>query len=261
MKEVIEDVQSRPDARAIAIDTAGVCGLKHPFTLMTSATAHQPIIAELTMSATVPAAVKGTHMSRYVEAAATVSHLAGDGIAKLAHEVHRRLMSPDVRTRANFTFVLQRYAPVTGAAGWIDYQGALDCTLVAGVTTITTTVHVPVTTLCPCSKTISDYGAHNQRGVITIAARHDGGVHLEELVAIAESCGSCQVYPVLKRPDERYVTMKAYDTPMFVEDIVRSVVEKLRNDARIAEADIAVVNDESIHNHKAFAGTRYVRSL
>ena len=260
MKEVIEDVQSRPDTRAIALDAAGVRGLKHPFTLVTSATASQPVVAELAMSAAAAAEAQGTHTSRCVASAATVTRLAADGNVELAREVHRRLFSPNVDVEARFTFILLRHAPVTGAPGWIDYRGALACNLNAGIATVTTSVHVPVTTLCPCSKAISAYGAHNQRGVISIAARHDGGVHLEELVAIAESCGSSPVYAVLKRPDERAVTMQAYDTPMFVEDIVRCVVEKLRADARIASADIAVVNDESIHNHQAFAETRYIKN-
>ncbi len=116
-----------------------------------------------------------------------------------------------------------------------------------------------MTTLCPCSKAISDYGAHNQRGIISIAADHDGSVHLDELVAVAESCGSSPVYSILKRPDERAVTMQAYDTPVFVEDIVRSVAEQLRLDGRISAAHIQAVNDESIHNHQAFAELRISR--
>lgn len=254
MKHVIEDVQGRPDDRNLPIERAGVMGVKHPFTLATGASGVQPIIAELALSCHVPAIVKGTHMSRFVEVARDhVGPLSSDGIVTLAREVQKRLQTEDVHVSATFPFLLMREAPVTKARGYVDYRGALACTIGAAGVQVTSTVHVPVTSLCPCSKAISDYGAHNQRGIITLEVRHSEPIALEELVAVAEGSGSCPVYSVLKRPDERAVTMLAYETPMFVEDMVRNAAGSLRGDARIVSGRIRAVNDESIHNHQAFA--------
>ena len=254
MKDVIEDVQGRPDGRDIALDAAGIKGLTHPFKLDTGASGAQPVLARLAMSCALPASVKGTHMSRFIEAAGALeTPLSPSSIVTLARDVQKRLAADKVSVEAAFTFVLAREAPATKARGFVDYRGALACTVSGGETRVATRVEVPVTSLCPCSKAISDYGAHNQRGVITIEATHDGTVSIEELVAIAESSGSSPVYSILKRPDERLVTMRAYETPMFVEDMVRAVAVRLRGDARVRSGTIAAVNDESIHNHQAFA--------
>lgn len=254
MKHSIEDVQGRPDERNLDIERAGVMGVKHPFTLETGASGRQPVLAELAMGCFVPAAVKGTHMSRFVEAAREhEAGLSAEGIVTLARDVQKRLQTDDVTVSATFTFVLAREAPVTRARGFVDYRGELRCRTTRDAHEVTTTVHVPVTSLCPCSKAISDYGAHNQRGIITIAVRHSKPIAIEELVAIAEGSGSCPVYSVLKRPDERAVTMRAYENPMFVEDMVRNVAASLRGDTRIASGKVTAVNDESIHNHQAYA--------
>jgi GTP cyclohydrolase FolE2 len=254
MKDVFEDVQGRPDARAVALDAAGVRGLTHPFKLDTGAAGVQPVLARLAMSCALPGNVKGTHMSRFVEAAGALeTPLSAAAMVLLARDVRKRLDAEKVSVEAEFRFVLAREAPVTGARGFVDYRGALSCALDGGDVITTTRVEVPVTSLCPCSKAISDYGAHNQRGVITIQATHDGAVTIEELVELAEASGSSPVYSILKRPDERLVTMRAYETPMFVEDMVRAVAVRLRDDSRVRRARISAVNDESIHNHQAFA--------
>ena len=254
MKDVFEDVQGRPDAREIALDAAGIKGLTHPFKLETGPSGVQPVLARLAMSCALPAHVKGTHMSRFVEASGALeTPLSPSSIATLARDVQRRLAAESVSVEAEFTFVLAREAPATQARGFVDYRGSLACSLTRDDTRVTTRVEVPVTSLCPCSKAISDYGAHNQRGVITIAVAHDGRLTIEELVAVAESSGSSPVYSLLKRPDERLVTMRAYETPMFVEDMVRAVAVRLRDDQRVRSGTIAAVNDESIHNHQAFA--------
>ncbi len=254
MKDVFEDVQGRPDAREIALDAAGIKGLTHPFKLETGAAGVQPVLARMAMSCALPAQVKGTHMSRFVEAAGALeTPLSPTSIVTLARDVQKRLAAERVSVEAAFTFVLAREAPATKARGFVDYRGALSCTLSDGGASVTTRVEVPVTSLCPCSKAISDYGAHNQRGIITIDATHDGTVTIEELVVLAESSGSSPVYSILKRPDERLVTMRAYETPMFVEDMVRAVAVRLRADARVRSGTISAVNDESIHNHQAFA--------
>lgn len=254
MKHLIEDVQGRPDERNLVVERAGVCGLKHPFTLETGSAGGQPVLAELALSCLVPAAVKGTHMSRFVEAARDMDGiLSAAGIVELARDVQKRLQSEDVTVTAAFPFLLMREAPVTRAQGYVDYRGELTCQITKGAPYVTSTVHVAVTSLCPCSKAISDYGAHNQRGIITISVRHSEPLPLEELVAVAEGSGSCPVYSVLKRPDERAVTMRAYETPMFVEDMVRNVAASLASDKRILGGTVKAVNEESIHNHQAFA--------
>lgn len=253
MKDVFEDVQGRPDVREIALDAAGIKGLTHPFKVDTGSGV-QPVLARLAMSCALPAHVKGTHMSRFIEAAGALeAPLSHTSIVALARDVAKRLDAPKVSVEAKFTFVLAREAPATRARGFVDYKGALSCVLDGATERVVTRVEVPVTSLCPCSKAISDYGAHNQRGIITIAAVHSGHVTIEELVDIAESCGSSPIYALLKRPDERLVTMRAYETPMFVEDMVRAVAMKLRETGKIVSASISAVNDESIHNHQAFA--------
>lgn len=254
MKDVFEDVQGRPDVRDIALDAAGIRGLTHPFQVATGKAPAQAILAKLSMSCALAADVKGTHMSRFIEAAgALTGPLSAQGITTLARDVQQRLSATDVSVEASFTFVLARKAPATKARGWVDYSGALACTLTGKDARITTRVAVPVTSLCPCSKAISDYGAHNQRGIITIEATHDGSVTIEELVELAEASGSSPIYSILKRPDERAVTMRAYETPMFVEDMVRAVAVRMRHDKRVSGGLISAVNDESIHNHQAFA--------
>ncbi len=258
MKDVFEDVQGRPDAREIALDAAGVKGLAHPFKLDTGPSGLQPVLARLAMSCALPASVKGTHMSRFIEAAGALeAPLSPSSMVLLARDVQKRLAADKVSVEAGFTFVLPREAPATKARGFVDYRGAFACVLSARATRITSRVEVPVTSLCPCSKAISDYGAHNQRGIITIEVVHDGSVALEELVTLAESSGSSPVYSILKRPDERLVTMRAYETPMFVEDMVRAVAVRLRDDRRVTSANVSAVNDESIHNHQAFAELRF----
>lgn len=258
MKELFEDVQGRPDAREIALDAAGVKGLTHPFKLETGPSGVQPVLARLAMSCALPANVKGTHMSRFIEAAGALeAPLAPASIMALARDVQKRLESTSVSVEAAFTFVLAREAPATKARGFVDYRGALACAIDGAETRVRSRVEVPVTSLCPCSKAISDYGAHNQRGTITIDVVHDGEVSLEELVLLAESSGSSPVYSILKRPDERAVTMRAYETPMFVEDMVRAVALRLRSDQRVRSGLVAAVNDESIHNHQAFAELRF----
>ncbi len=257
----LEDVQGRPDTRGIALDQVGVRGLRHPVVVWDREHAKQDTVAEIGMSVDLPAHVKGTHLSRFLE---VLGEHAGEitmrTIPTMLAAVRDRLHAGRARIEVRFPYFLDRAAPITGARALMDY----DCQFVgegdATETSFTLTVRVPVTSVCPCSKAISDYGAHNQRGIITISVRtrdDDCGephlVWIEELIAIAESAASAPVYPLLKRPDERYVTMLAYDNPVFVEDMVRAVASALRADPRISWFRVEAVNDESIHNHAAFA--------
>lgn len=256
----LEDVQGRPDTRGIAIDEVGVCGLRYPIVVWDQAHAKQDTIAEISLAVALPAGVKGTHMSRFLEILNEHSgELTQRTLPDLLHQVHKRLNTEDARITVAFPYFLPRSAPVTGATALMDYACQFHARLTTGGLQFTLQIAVPVTSVCPCSKAISDYGAHNQRGTITIAVtplQRDGHLQLiwiEELISLAEGVASSPVYPLLKRADERHVTMSGYDNPVFVEDMVREVARHLRADERVAAFTVEAVNDESIHNHAAFA--------
>ena len=263
----LEDVQGRPDERGIDINQAGVRDLRYPITVLDRARGEQQTVASLSMSVGLPYRFKGTHMSRFIEA---IEEYRGEitmrTLPAILRELRGRLDAESARVEARFPYFLEREAPVSGRKALMDYDcfflgesSGPDEDFVLGV-------RVPVTSLCPCSKAISDYGAHNQRGYVSIEIRPrrktgEGPelVWIEELVEVAERSGSAPVYPLLKRPDERHVTMQAYDNPVFVEDIVRNVAEELRSDARISWFRVQTVNQESIHNHNAFAEIEWTR--
>ncbi len=264
---LLEDVQGRSDERGIDIDQAGVRDLRYPITVLDRARGEQHTIASLSMSVGLPYRFKGTHMSRFVE---TLEEHRGEvtmrTLPTILRDLRERLDAEIARIEAKFPYFLEREAPVSGGKALMDY----DCFFLGASRGLEEDfllgVRVPVTSLCPCSKAISDYGAHNQRGYVTIEVRPmrtaEGGpelVWIEELVEVAERSGSSPVYPLLKRPDERHVTMQAYDNPVFVEDIVRNVAEELRGDGRISWFRVEAVNQESIHNHNAFAEIEWSR--
>lgn len=257
---VLEDVQSRTDTRGIAIDEVGICGLRYPIAVWDRAHAKQDTIAEISLAVALPAEVKGTHMSRFLEILDEhCGELTQRTLPDLLRQIHRRLDTDDAQITVAFPYFLPRSAPVTVATALMDYACQFHARLTATGLQFTLQVSVPVTSVCPCSKAISDYGAHNQRGTVTIAVtpqQREGEVELiwiEELIALAEAAASSPVYPLLKRADERHVTMAGYDNPVFVEDMVREVARHLREDERIAAFTVEALNDESIHNHAAFA--------
>jgi GTP cyclohydrolase I len=257
---VLEDVQGRPDTRGIAIDEVGICGLRYPIAVWDQAHAKQDTIAEISLAVALPAEVKGTHMSRFLEVLDEHSgELTQRTIPGLLRQIHQRLDTDDAQITITFPYFLPRSAPVTGATALMDYACQFRARLTPEALQFTLQVAVPVTSVCPCSKAISDYGAHNQRGTITIAVtprQLDGDLELiwiEELITLAENAASSPVYPLLKRADERHVTMAGYDKPVFVEDMVRDVAAALYEDDRVAAFTVESVNDESIHNHAAFA--------
>jgi len=255
------DVQSMADERQLSIDQVGVNDLKYPIIVLDRQSVQQHTIARLSMSVGLPHHLKGTHMSRFVE----IMHeqrgeLTMRTMPKILQRVKERLGAETARLEARFPYFLERCAPVTGAQALMDYECSFTGNLDGGEMDFVLGTQVPVTSLCPCSKAISDYGAHNQRGVIEIAVRsvptsagEPSLIWIEELVEIAERSASAPVYPLLKRPDERHVTMQAFDNPVFVEDMVRNVALQLRSDARVAWCRVRATNDESIHNHSAFA--------
>ncbi|MGW4126972.1 GTP cyclohydrolase FolE2 [Amycolatopsis japonica] len=260
----LEDVQGRPDTRGIALDEAGVSDLRYPITLADRDGAKQESIGQFKMSVAVPAEAKGTHMSRFVEI--LHEHATDISVVTLPvilDAICQRLATEHAHLQIRATYFRERSAPVSHARSLVGYDAVWSATVNGASTQLELEVQVPVTSVCPCSKAISDYGAHNQRGHITIRARQAGSVSIlwiEDLVDIAENSASAPVYPLLKRPDERYVTMQAYDNPVFVEDMVRNVATQLHDDPRVAAFYVHASNDESIHDHAAFASVTWPRT-
>jgi len=257
---MLEDVQGRPDDRQLPIGEVGISGLRYPVTAWDRENGSQATVAEVSMSVDLRADVKGAHLSRFVEVLEDSDvTLSPQAIPVILGNLQQRLAARRAGFSADFPFFIRRSAPVTGVTARMDYQCRLSGRSDGSGTVTTVGVRVPVTSVCPCSKAISDYGAHNQRGYITLRVRPrdegDGPVTVwaEDLIEIAEASASSPVFPLLKRPDERYVTMQAHDHPVFVEDMVRAAAGALSDDDRMTWFSVEAVNDESIHNHAAFA--------
>ena len=254
----LPDVQSRPDAREIAIDRVGIRGLRYPMQFADGASAPQPTVASFNVYVALPPEHKGTHMSRLV---AVIDEMREPvtlaGMSALLDTMLRRLDADGGRIEIDFPWFMRKTAPVSGVPSMMDYEVKLSADHSAGKRTISATVVVPVMSLCPSSKAISDYGAHNQRShlTLTVRLRVGGGapVSLAELVAVAEDAASCELYGLLKRADEKYVTERAYDRPRFVEDLVRGIAARMVDDERFEAFSVAAENFESIHNHSAYA--------
>ena len=263
----IEDVQARGDTRGIKLDAAGVAGVRYPAMAIDPQGVARPTVVDLEMSVAVPAESKGTHMSRFLQILRENEQPLGPtSVVDTLRTVQERLESAEARVVMDFTMFLEREAPVSKAKGMAD----VDCGFVANIDgeeiDLVQKVAVTVTSLCPCSKEISEYGAHNQRGTLTVEIRtrkDDHGVPVTvptgEIIDAAEESASCRIYPVLKRPDERWVTMEAYENPVFVEDMVRGVASRLIQDERITWFKVHARNFESIHGHDAFASTTWSR--
>jgi GTP cyclohydrolase FolE2 len=249
----LPDMQSMPDHRALAIDRVGIRGLRHPVRVACGGEA-LATVATLEMSVALPPEVKGTHMSRFLEVLqAHTTPLATGSLAGLLRTMLERLDARAGSLSIRFPYFVTKRAPVSGVESLMDYDVCLRADGTAEAPGLGLEVQVPVTSLCPCSKEISEYGAHNQRSVITIDARLAGPLDPEDLIAMAERAASCELYGLLKRPDEKYVTERAYDNPKFVEDLVRDVAMQLDRDPRILAYRVASENFESIHNHSAYA--------
>lgn len=257
----IEDVQSRPDNRGIALHEVGVSRVRVPMEVLDRQHGKQGTVAQVTMAVDLAADVKGTHLSRFIQGLRDHQDaLTLFSLSELTTDLRRRLTARRVRVRAEFPYFIPKAAPVSGEVGNLDVDCGFELIDEDGILQHWLEVTVPITTVCPCSRDISDYGAHNQRGRVTMRVRcaNDEAelpalVWIEELVEVAEAAASSPVYPVVKRPDERHITMAAYDKPQFVEDVTRDVAVALAVDPRIASYEIFVENDESIHAHNAFA--------
>lgn len=263
------DVQSYEDDRNIPIDQVGVSDLRYPITVMDpkGKGGKQNTVANLSMTVSLPHHFKGTHMSRFIE---VLNDHRGEvtmrTLPDILHALKKQLEAEAARIEVTFPYFLEKVAPESKAVGLMEYE----CSFVGESNGVgddfVFSVKVPVTSLCPCSKEISARGAHNQRGYVTIEARSccgDDGIPeiiwIEELIDLAESSASAPVFALLKRADEKAVTEMAYDNPVFVEDIVRGVAQKMMADQRVDWFRVNVVNHESIHNHSAFAKLEWQR--
>jgi GTP cyclohydrolase I len=250
----LKDTQNEPDHRNIAIDRVGVKNLRYPMRIRDKAHAEQHTIASVALTVDLPERFKGTHMSRFVEALnACGSELHIDRVRGLLEMLTERLHAECAHVDFAFPYFMEKAAPVSGIKGLIDYNVRFNATLKQGVFDFVTTVIVPVATLCPCSKSISERGAHNQRGEVTFAVRSTQPVWLEDLIQLVEQSASCELYSVLKRPDEKAVTERAYDNPVFVEDLVRNIAVRANREESIVWYKVEAENFESIHNHNAYA--------
>lgn len=253
----IADVQSNPDLRNMPINQVGIKDLRFPIAI-TSAEGTQHTVGRLSMTVFLPADQKGTHMSRFVALMEQQSEPLSFGRLKtLTEEMVQLLDSHAGKISVSFPFFRQKSAPVSGIKSLLDYDVTLSGEIKEGAYSCTLKVLTPVTSLCPCSKEISQYGAHNQRSHVTVTLTCCDEVGIEEIIDCVEKQASCQLYGLLKRPDEKFVTEQAYENPKFVEDMVRDVAVALRGDARIRAFVVESENFESIHNHSAYAYIAY----
>jgi GTP cyclohydrolase I len=258
----LADVQAEAPAIPLLLDEAGVSDLRYPITVRLADGSAHPTVATTSFAASVPVDTRGVHMSRFVETLHYWrSRIAVDTLPGLLSDLAQRVDAQTVVARIEFPLFLERLGPVSGGGAFVAYDCALEGRLHSGAHSLSLTVRVPITSLCPCSREISDYGAHNQRGSIEVSAKFNSDVgrslDLTELIAATEAAGSAPIYTLLKRPDERYVTMQAYENPAFVEDITRAVAATLQPDTRIREGRVCVVNEESIHSHNAYAAIKW----
>ncbi len=254
MPENLPDIQATPDLRAIPIDRVGVRGVKHPITVREKGGAAQRTVGIFTLTVDLPHHYKGTHMSRFIE---VLGERGGDVSAAtlptILEELRGRLHAENAHLEVRFTYFLEKAAPVTGRKGMMGYECGFAAQGGDAEDDMALLLTVPVTTLCPCSKEISASGAHNQRGYVRVRVQPEGWLWLEDAIAMIEGAASAPLYPVLKRPDEKYVTELAYANPRFVEDLVREVALAFDAHPNVKGYEIEVENHESIHDHNAYA--------
>jgi GTP cyclohydrolase I len=253
---IMPDVQGSGDLRRVAIDKVGVKNVTYPIRLLRPPSAgggEQTTVATIDMYVSLPHEKKGTHMSRFMEVLNSYDQAFSPAdIPAITRTIRDRLGAADAHFSASFTYFIKKFAPVTGQPSLMDYQASFTCA--AGATDdFILGVKAPATSLCPCSKEISQYGAHNQRCLVEARVRFNGQLWIEDLVTTLEKSASMELFGVLKRPDEKFVTERAYENPKFVEDIVRDLAVALNNDSRIVWYNIASTNYESIHSHDAYA--------
>ena len=261
----LEDVQGSADSRNIPLDKVGVTGLRYPIVVCDRDGAKQETVGDITMAVALAAEVKGAHLSRFIEVLHEhATEISAATLPAIADSLRQRLAAPQASLRVRALYFRERQTPVSGARALMGYEATWFARVGGTGTQVELGARVPVTSVCPCSKAISDYGAHNQRGHITIHAQPDDGeedswqtLWIEDLIDLAERSASAPVFPLLKRPDERHITMQAFDNPVFVEDMARNVAERLRDDPHLSAFGVHAENDESIHDHAAFAAIEW----
>jgi len=250
----IPDVQNSADTRHIAINKVGIKSIRHPIKVQDKSTGVQHTIAVFNMYVGLPHNFKGTHMSRFVEILNSHEReISVENFPTMLRDMVVKLEAETGHIEMNFPYFINKTAPVSGVQSLMDYDVTFIGDICHGEIVTSTKVVVPVTSLCPCSKKISEYGAHNQRSHVTVTARTNDFMWIEEIVQLVEQEASCELYGLLKRPDEKYVTERAYDNPKFVEDMVRDVAARLNAEGRIDAYVVESENFESIHNHSAYA--------
>lgn len=249
----MKDVQNHKDDRNMDIDQVGVKGIRYPVTVLDKDMGRQQTVAEINMYVNLPRYYKGTHMSRFVEILNEHSRrISLQNFSEILEEMKERLNAESAHMEITFPYFVEKKAPVSGAEGLLEYRCTYKGSLNSG-SDLVIIIRVPMSTLCPCSKEISDFGAHNQRGEVRLQVRFKKFVWIEDLIKLVEESASSEVYSVLKREDEKFVTEKAYNNPMFVEDVVRDIAVKLDSDPNITWFAVESENLESIHNHNAYA--------
>ena len=252
--ELIEDTQNSPDHRHLDIDKVGIKAIKHPILVKDKSGLIQHTNAIFSMYVHLPHNFKGTHMSRFVEILnENEREISVESFEEILKEMLERLESKSGYLEMQFTYFVNKKAPVSRVESLMDYDVSFVGEMIDGKVVNTTKVIVPVTSLCPCSKKISKYGAHNQRAHVTLTLETKGFIWIEDIIELVEKQASCELYGILKRPDEKYVTEKAYENPKFVEDIVRDIATDLKANNKVSKYTIESENFESIHNHSAYA--------
>ncbi|HSI42749.1 MAG TPA: GTP cyclohydrolase FolE2 [Methylotenera sp.] len=250
----IEDVQNTVDTRHLAIDKVGIKAIRHPVIVKDKTGGEQHTVAMFNMYVHLPQQFKGTHMSRFVEILNMNEHaISVESFETILHEMVKRLEAESGHIEMTFPYFVNKSAPISGVKSLLDYEVTFIGEIHNGKIDITVKVLVPVTSLCPCSKKISAYGAHNQRSHVTVTALINDFIWIEDIIDLVEKQASCELYGLLKRPDEKFVTERAYDNPKFVEDMVRDVAAQLNAEKRIVAYVVESENFESIHNHSAYA--------
>ena len=250
----IEDVQASADTRHIPINKVGIKDIRHPMRIKERAGGEQHTVANFSMYVDLPHNFKGTHMSRFVEILNNYEReISVDSFKEMLTEMTERLGSASGHIQMRFPYFINKKAPVSGVQSLMDYEVTFTGERKNGENCLKIKVVVPVTSLCPCSKKISEYGAHNQRSHVTVECKAKGFIWIEEIIDVVEKEASCELYGLLKRPDEKYVTERAYDNPKFVEDMVRDIAVKFNADERVRAYTVESENFESIHNHSAYA--------
>lgn len=253
----MKDVQNQRDYRNIPIDKVGIKDIRYPITVRDRRNNFQHTVASINMYVDLPHDYKGTHMSRFVEMLDLLRpEVSLKKITEILDQMKEYLNAASAHLEVTFPYFIEKNAPVSNSPGIVDYT----CSFIGssdpkGKLDLVSEVIIPVSSVCPCSKEISDLGAHNQRGEVRLQTRFKKFIWIEDMIELVESCASCDVYSVLKRVDEKYVTEKGFNNPKFVEDVVRDIAKKLKTDTNITWFSVSAENFESIHNHNAYAYT------